>query len=460
LSRPAQPVWVVCILSTLLSLPAIAAEAPGRISIVGGASDVVHVQVTDKEREDEYFRTTPGGEHIIVRADGPATISIRFRAAATGRSSGTLRILRDDGPFSDNAYDLSRDMNAKVELAAATEGNAASTERVLHVRVDEGEHRYEIAAAKGPPLLVRVFRTSKYDPALAPAPEKNTSAAVVHEPTPAATPEAKPPGNDEVVTTVVEPEYKPRPSAFPTTIERAPASADEPTEPVVAPVVTEVPTALEQLPEKPAPKINPNFHKGFSVNVNAGRYGFLGFSRDAGKGNGALKLSNRIWGWIPVALELSYNLNGKFGLFVEGGYYRGVRPHVVTAKTDVIPVQSDYRVIPALGGASFFVPFGMSRFGLRFKAGVGVAYLWSRTQPQVAGTVLSTEVFQSGWALTATGGMALEMRLGPGRLSLEGRYLMLRTNAGIDDPMPKQNVNAVPHDLGGIQCTVGYRLQL
>jgi hypothetical protein len=459
LSRAAQPSWLVCILSMALSLPAFAAEAPGKMSIVGGTSDVVRVQVKDKDNPDDYFRTVPGGERILVVAEGPATLSLRFRAAASGRSGGTLRIVRDEGPFSDNPYDLARDMNAKVDDSAAAEGNAASVERVLHVRVEEGEHRYEIGAAKGPPLLVRVFKTSRFDPALAPAPEKNTGVAVA----PTSTLASVPPPDPEAPALPpmpVETERKP-PDTFPTTIERAPASLDPLSDPVVlSPTVLEKPASLEKLPEKAPPKLNPNFHKGFSVAVKGGRVGFLGFSSTPGAGNGALKLSNRIWGWMPVALELSWNVNGKLGLFAEGGYLRGIRPHVVTAKTDAVPVQSDYRAIPGLVGLSYFVPFGQTRFGLRFKAGVGLAYLDSRSRPLIAGQQLPSEIVQSAWGLTATGGLAAEVRVGPGRLSLEGRYLMLRTNAGIADPVPSYNVNAVPRDLGGIQCTIGYRLEL
>jgi hypothetical protein len=437
-----------------LSLPA-TAQVAGTVLIVGGASDAVKVKVKDRDKPDDYYRTSPSSEHLLITAEGPVTLSVRFRAASPGRCNGTLRVLRDDGPFSDNPYDLAHDGSATPDASAAIEGGAVTTERVLYLKVAEGEHRFMFSAVRGPALLIRVFRTAKYDPALAVAPEKNTNVDTTPappKPAPSQPPAPKPAVSQPPAPKPAQPAPDPLAESAPATPDAAPAT----------PAPREVANDWEAIPEKPIIPLDPNAHHGFALGLHAGGLGFLGFTKDGSRSTGPLKLSHRLWTGVPVALELAWDINGLFSLFVEGSYLQASRLQTVRVvdgdNSRQAAVQSAYRAAPLLGGLTLFVPLA-SRVGLRFRLGAGIAYVESRSAP-LNDPTLPDPVFQAVWAVAGTGGVGVEALVGPGRFTLECRYMLIHTDAGLQTVLSASGVNAIPGDLGGLQVLAGYRFEL
>lgn len=158
------------------------------VAFTGGADDEIAINVG--QTEGKYFRLKTDDDHLKLKAEGPIVIALRARALTAEPATGVIRILRDDGPYSDNPYKLARDANAVPDAAAKVDGNAVTTEKLIYVHVGEGQHRYSISALRGPPLALRLFKVTTADPKFDAQPEKNTLTGASPAPE-TATPPAK-----------------------------------------------------------------------------------------------------------------------------------------------------------------------------------------------------------------------------------------------------------------------------
>lgn len=105
------------------------------------------------------------GRSSTPRAHASSSIGARSEALALG----VLRVVRDEGPFSDNSYELAHDPTATADSSAGLAGNATSVERTFHLQVPEGEHRYDLGPLRGAAALLRMLKSSRFDETLASA---------------------------------------------------------------------------------------------------------------------------------------------------------------------------------------------------------------------------------------------------------------------------------------------------
>lgn len=483
------------------------------MNIVGGADDAVSVDVGGKK--ERHFRVVPSTPGLGLRAEGPVILSVRLRVPGSEIATGTLAIVRDEGPVSENPFRLQ-------PSAATAEDGPVSEERIWHVQVLAGEHRYMLRVLAGPALLLRVLKTGKYSPELAPEPEKtppSTAATEVpatpqdspplppdddappasagpappHGPTPpgktaeAPARNAKPPekGRDRPAPASQAP--KPPARGAPA----APASAAAGAKPA-APGETEVPTALTSrraidipvVVQRRAPKAQPTFAlpaeapgttapaaaavpppavpapapTRFAFALKAGAH--LSSGRFEGAGGGGL-LGGRAWA-LPVVLEADADLWPSFGFYAEAGLWQlGARAAVAGSDAEFAGTTADV-VLSALPagalGVAVFVPL-TARLGLRLRLGAVAARVEAKTTLAVPGTKAMEQPSRSAAAWGGTAGAGVELGAGPGRVSIEARFVALRTDLGLPGALPGQPYNMQAGDAGGLQLLAGYRYE-
>lgn len=397
---------VLAIACALLLLPLGARAAPGDVSLVAGTSDPV--QITQGDRRHQWFRLIPAEGRLSLVAEGPVVLVVRVRVLSPRASKGILRIYRDEGPFSDNPYDLARDLSVVVETGAAAELNAASDERLFHLPVPPGSHTYDLAPLHGDPVVMRVTKAKALDPALAVAPERAVSVS---------RPEPVP------VAPVVEPSSPRRPTvqtASPQLRERSLTVEVAPVREVqeeVDPQLLSPDLAFVQRPEPPAVRKSGPF-----LALRAGARAFL----DAG--SVASDFVSRHDPRPTGGLELGWDLSPAWSLSVDGGFLSSTR--ATPARTVMI--------VPVDLAVGYLIPLG-ERPGLRMKLAASGAWV-------------GLENAASAFAVGGSAGLALEVKAGPGRVGLEARASMLV------DPMA--DVDAAVGSLHSLAVLAGYRLEL
>lgn len=158
-----------CLIVGVLALhPAVSAGAVGEVSMIAGTGEPV--TVVSGERKQVWYRLSSAEDTLVVEAEGPVRLALRLRVLAETTSSGSLRIVRDEEAVSENPYELARDPTATATLQSVE--NPVTHERLLHLQVPEGPHRYELSAVRSAPVVVRVTRTKHFQPAFAVYPER------------------------------------------------------------------------------------------------------------------------------------------------------------------------------------------------------------------------------------------------------------------------------------------------
>lgn len=393
----------VLALACLLVLAPVGARATG-VSLVSGTGDPV--QITQGDRRHQWFRLIPGEGRLSLVAEGPVVLVVRLRVLSPGTSKGILRIYRDEGPFSDNPYELARDLSVVVETGAAAELNAASDERLFHLPVPEGSYRYELAPLHGGPVVMRVTRAKTLDPALAVAPERQVSVSRP-EPIPVA-PVAEPMSPRRPTVQTASPQLRDRS----VTVEVAPVREvlEESDPQLLSPDL-----AFVQRPE--APRVRTS---GFFLALRAGAHAFLD------SGSAASDFVSRHDPRPTGSLEFGWDLSPVWSLSLDGGFLSAAR----SART--------LTLVPVALAVGRFIPLG-ERPGLRLKLAASGAWV-------------GLEDAASAFAVGGGASLAFEVKVGPGRIGLEARGAML-----VD---PASNVDAAVGSLHSLSVLAGYRLEL
>lgn len=423
-----------------------------------GAGDPVQVTIAGKAKQ--FFRLTTDGDRLLVRAQGPVVLSVRLRAQDRSRSAGVFRIVRDDGPFSDDTWQLERDPEAAVDLAAGAPQNAVSVARVFHIPVPEGEHTYALGPVRGPPLLVRVLKAARFDPTLAPSPERAVAAVsprprVPRPPRPAAPAreldrEADEPPDAE--------EAAPR-RRWPPDLEFAPIRR---VAPAANPFTRELLPPARLAPSTVEPDHGPVVRKGGpALALRSGLLVFTTFPAGASPTPGET-FDGRATA-APVLLELAWDAPHTWSAFAELGLVHSSLTRDRRLSRDGAFVTESLRstllAVPLALGFTIHLPIG-DAVGFRLRLGGIAALARSSSARAEPPQPLVEEPLQSGLALGATAGLAFEVKAGPGRLSLEGRWLLLRSDHGLPGALPPPPSGVQHGDLGGPQLLAGYRLEL
>lgn len=161
-------------LNAIALAPGLSIAAVGDVSIVAGTDEPVNVVAA--ESKQVWYRLGSVDDHLSIVAEGPVVLALRLRVLSEGTARGVLRLSRDAEAISDNPYELVRDPPVRVEAKGVED--AVSKERLLHVRVPEGVHHYELSSHRSPPVIVRVTRTKTYQPARGVVPERSVVADV------------------------------------------------------------------------------------------------------------------------------------------------------------------------------------------------------------------------------------------------------------------------------------------
>ncbi|HEY3452744.1 MAG TPA: hypothetical protein VGK67_40740 [Myxococcales bacterium] len=156
-------------------------------------------------------------------------------------------------------------------------------------------------------------------------------------------------------------------------------------------------------------------------------------------------------------------LDRALSLGVEAGYYRlaGSGTRTFANDPDFGPAMS-YRwrsdAVPVLVGLAFRLPIPIP---VKFSPSVGFAAVWVRpvtTYEAPDGTQVADSP-QPAWALGFYAGLEVGLKLGPGSLVVEGRYVNARTDLGFKGIYS----DAYNRDLGDVQganILAGYRFEL
>lgn len=449
---------VVSIAAALLvAFVPVAAASP--VLIVAGADEPVAVRA-ENGKPTTYFRLAENRSLVVV-AQGPVVLSVRLRALSSREARGTLRIVRDEGPFSDNPYVLARDRAASIDAAAAEEDDAASEELVLHVPVPDGEHRYALSSVRGPAVLVRLLKTARLNPALAAAPERSVAEAVI-ETTDAGADDAEQPStaadvpvveDEETTQAPAEPERVEGPNALPV-VAAPPRPASMPS-PAEAPKASAQELALAE--ESP---LRRDRKQGFALSVGGGAIALIGQSPlgEPASEPSAWAPSELAW---PVVAELAFDVDPTWSVFLEGGWYGKSRTRMLV-DPELGPtaiVRSRLHVAPAVVGFTNRVALGRW-MSLRFRLGAAGAWVQGEAARGEDGGVLASEPVQNELAWGGVAGAAFEVNAIVGRFWIEGRYLWLRTDLGMRAQLPAGSFDPIPGEVGGPQLLAGFRLEL
>jgi hypothetical protein len=411
------------------------ARATPSVSLVGGTRE--ELTVTVGTAKTKYFRVV-GEERLIAVAEGPVTLAVHFRALGSATGRGILRITRDNGPFSDNRYTLEHDESASTEIPGKTQNGAASVERVIQVQVPEGIHRFAFGGAKGPALAIHIYKAATVDPTLAAAAEKNVwlvaSDSGVHEhsaapaaPTnvPAATPAPAPVGLQALMASGGSDKLVKGDLAF-----SQKSTASDPVRVVVA---ARGGVAF--------PMVQP----AHAVGVRGG-----------------LSLEGR-WLPSPAELEVGVDVTRVWGIYVDTEYQEVLHTQHAPITTEFGPVPAVagtfLRMVPLSVGVTALVPC-CAPVGLRFRLGAAGAWLDDRLAFSSPNAITVDDAPARGYAYGAEGGISFDIAAGPGHISIEGRYLLLRSKLPVHGSYLGQSFTSSPSDLDQSQLLAGYRLEL
>ena len=170
-------------------------------------------------------------------------------------------------------------------------------------------------------------------------------------------------------------------------------------------------------------------------------------------------------GTVPVSLQLGYRLpwlSRRLAITAEAGWYplsaHGGRS--LPQDPDYGQLQYSWTAtqVPLLLGLQYALPFEL--FGrLGFNVNAAATAIWSRyTTTYLAENVQDAP--QKGWALGAAVGAGASLRLGPGALLFDLRYVDARTDLRLRSAYPTQPYNAQSGDVQGTNFLAGYRLDL
>ncbi len=402
------------------------------MSLVSGTSDSVTISSGGKDAS--YFRLKVDGESLLALAEGPVTLALHFRAIGSGTSRGLLRIKRDDLAFSDNRYKADRDRSASAGGAGA-EGNAVSEERVIHVPVPAGQHRLALSVLKGPSLAVRLFKASALDPALREAPERNAEGVPADLRVEEATP--PPPQHDL-------PPLKPAPGTG----------------------------GLESLQQKPAEgtvggdlhfqeQAAPPLHVGMSIAIRGGT-SFPLVNPNHFQPKATAPQANGRDVSFPADLELALDLGRNFSIFAEAEYEELLWTQSESVgEFGSVPASADsfMRLVPGMFGITALVPC-CAAVGVRFRLGAAGAWVQDRPELFPTGSPGIIDRARHGWAYGGVGGISFDIAAGPGHVTIDGRYLFLRTNMRVKITDGPQVMLTNSGDLDQAQLLAGYRIEL
>jgi hypothetical protein len=111
-------------------------------------------------------------------------------------------------------------------------------------------------------------------------------------------------------------------------------------------------------------------------------------------------------------------------------------------------------MLPVLFGLAYELPLDVP---LKIAPVAGGAAVYTRsTGSYTSGGVTTSNTPQAAWALGFYAGLELSVALGPGAVTLEGRFLSARTDLGLKQFYSW--VNATPGDVQGSNLLAGYRL--
>lgn len=369
---------------------------PPPIGIVSGADDDVFVATGG--RRARYFRVHPNGARLVVRATGPVVLSLRVRAQRPTTAIGVLRVKRSETAFSDESYELERDPSAVVDVAAGAEQNACSQEKVLHLAVPEGVHEYALGAARGAPLLLRILKTATLDQALAIAAER----LVVSEGAYAEPPPPPPPPVIEIPELTVAP------------AQRMVTTDAEPERPSLDAFVQQSEASDERIGLVLALRGGAGL-----VTVNTER-GDLGASSKEPFYSGALEVAFDATPWFAPFVELT------------GG--RGERS-----------ADAGSSLVAGSAGLSF-ASTGDVAVRARLGASLSLGREWETNSAGAPVTVKNERV-------TGLAGLGVEVKAGPGRVSVEARW-----RQELSDSL--WTVRFSPDVVSAASVLAGYRLEL
>jgi hypothetical protein len=166
---------------------------------------------------------------------------------------------------------------------------------------------------------------------------------------------------------------------------------------------------------------------------------------------------------LDGALEAAWDVDRVWSFFLEGGWYQST-----IDATTTFPHDPDFKsfhthtVLNALPlTAGFTILASITRgVGLRFRVGGAGAAVTSTSSVASGTAALVAQEPHSAWAFGFVAGVGCEPTVGPGRVIVEARYTLLRTNLGLAAGQSGLPFNAQPGDVGGAQLLAGYRLEL
>ncbi|HEY3447034.1 MAG TPA: hypothetical protein VGK67_11750 [Myxococcales bacterium] len=304
--------------------------------------------------------------------------------------------------------------------------------------------RAGVAAGIVVPLLLLALPSTGYGQAGAKAKKKpapSTETAASKATAPAAAPAAK--------------EAKPA-----TTAEAKPAApaAKQDSEPLAA-LVPDAPAAAVAEPAKPASQsIGLQVALKFALLIPAGKT-----SSASAAAEGTASASKAVF--ASGALALRYGLpflDRALAIAVEGGYYRlaGSGTRAFVNDPDFGPSLSyswKSHAVPVLVGLAFRLPIPIP-VAFSPEAGFAAVYVIPTTTYEAPDGTRVSDSPQPAWALGFYVGLEGSLKLGPGSIVAEVRYLNARTDLGFKQLYS----NAYNKDLGDVQGTnvlVGYRFE-
>jgi hypothetical protein len=177
---------------------------------------------------------------------------------------------------------------------------------------------------------------------------------------------------------------------------------------------------------------------------------------------GGLSLEGR-WLPSPAELEVGVDVTRVFGVYVDAEYQEVLHTQHMPVSTEFGTVQavagSFIRVVPLSVGVTALVPC-CAPVGLRFRLGAAGAWLDDRLRFWAPNAVSTSDAPRPGYAYGAEGGISFDIAAGPGHISIEGRYLLLRSQLPVHGSYLGQSFASNPWNLDQSQLLAGYRLEL
>jgi hypothetical protein len=177
---------------------------------------------------------------------------------------------------------------------------------------------------------------------------------------------------------------------------------------------------------------------------------------------GGLSLEGR-WLPSPAELEVGVDVTRVWGVYIDTEYQEILHTQTVSIPTEFGTVQATtgtfLRMVPLSIGVTALAPC-CAPVGLRFRLGAAGAWLDDRLRFDSANAVSVIDAPTPGYAYGAEGGISFDIAAGPGHISIEGRYLLLRSHLNVRGTYFNQSISSNPGDLDQSQLLAGYRLEL